>query len=112
LKILWEHAPLTVRAIRQQLAAGGHVIAHTSTITTLNAMVDKGYLRRQMQGNACLFSPRVSRQDVSRRMLGDMVRRVFDGSAKQVVMSLFDQDELDTEELKELRGLINRKLKG
>jgi predicted transcriptional regulator len=112
LKILWEHSPLPVREIRQGLADGGHVIAHTSTITTLNAMVRKKYLRRQMQANACLFSPRVSRREVSRRMLGDVLQRVFDGSAKQVVLSLFDQEEIDTEELKELRSVINQKLKG
>ena len=75
-------------------------------------MVGKQYLKRQMQGNACLFAPRVSRQVVSRRMLGDIVRRVFDGSAKEVVLSLFGQSEIPADELKELRSLINRKLKG
>ena len=112
LKILWERSPLPVREIRQDLAAAGHNIAHTSTITTLNTMVGKQYLKRQMQGNACLFAPRVSRQEVSRRMLGDIVRRVFDGSAKEVVLSLFGQSEIPDDELKELRSLINRKLKG
>lgn len=112
LKILWERSPLPVREIRQDLAAAGHNIAHTSTITTLNTMVGKQYLKRQMQGNACLFAPRVSRQEVSRRMLGDIVRRVFDGSAKEVVLSLFGQSEIPDDELKELRTLINRKLKG
>src|SRR5262245_5030807 len=111
LKILWKRSPLPVREIRQALAEGGHVIAHTSTITTLNAMVRKRYLRRQMQANACLFSPRVSREQISRRMLTDMVSRVFDGSAKEVVLSLFDQEEIAVGELKELRSLINRKLK-
>ena len=112
LKILWEQSPLPVREIRQGLAAGGHDIAHTSTITTLTTMVGKQYLKRQMQGNAYLFAPRASRQEVSRRMLGDIVRRVFDGSAKEVVLSLFGQTEIPDDELKELRALINRKLKG
>ena len=112
LKILWEQSPLPVREIRQGLAAAGHDIAHTSTITTLNTMVGKQYLKRQMQGNACLFAPRVSRQEVSQRMLGDIVRRVFDGSAKEVVLSLFGQADIPESELKELRSLINRKLKG
>lgn len=112
LKILWERSPLPVREIRQDLAAAGHEIAHTSTITTLNTMVGKQYLRRQMQGNACLFTPRVSREEVSQRMLGDIVHRVFDGSAKEVVLNLFGQSEIPEDELKELRALINRKLKG
>ena len=44
-------------------------------------------------------------------MLGDMVNRVFDGSAKAVVLGLFDCAELDAADLKELRRLINRKVK-
>jgi BlaI family transcriptional regulator, penicillinase repressor len=90
LKILWRESPLAVRDVRAALAAAGRDLAHTSVITTLNVMVRKKYLRRSMQGNACLFAPRISRQDASRRMLGDIVNRVFDGSAKAVVLSLFD----------------------
>ena len=112
LKILWQRSPLPVREIRQELAAAGHEIAHTSTITTLNTMVAKRFLKREMQGNACLFAPLVSREEVSQQMLGDIVRRVFDGSAKEVVLSLFGQAEIPADELKELRSLINRKLKG
>jgi predicted transcriptional regulator len=80
-------------------------------ITTLNVMVRKKYLRRRMQGNACLFEPRISREEASRRMLGDMVRRVFDGSAKAVLLGLFDCAELDASELRELRRLIDEKAK-
>jgi predicted transcriptional regulator len=112
LKILWQQSPLPVREIRQELATAGHEIAHTSTITTLNTMVAKRFLNREMQGNACLFAPVVGREEVSQQMLGDIVRRVFDGSAKEVVLSLFGQAEIPADELKELRTLINRKLKG
>ena len=109
LKILWEDAPRAVREVREALAAGGRDIAHTSVITTLNVMVRKKFLRRSMQGNACLFEPRVARDEIARQMLGDVVSRVFDGSAKSVILSLFDCAELDSSELKELRQLINQK---
>jgi predicted transcriptional regulator len=111
LKVLWERAPLPVRDVRQGLADGGRKLAHTSVITTLNTMVAKGYLRRTMDGNACLFAPRVSREAVSRRMLSDVVARVFDGSTKAVLLSLFESAELNPEDLQELRRLINRKAK-
>lgn len=113
LKVLWERSPLPVRDVRQALAEGGRKLAHTSVITTLNTMVAKGYLKRTMDGNACLFAPapRVSREAVSRRMLSDVVTRVFDGSAKAVVLSLFESAELNADDLQELRRLINRKAK-
>jgi BlaI family transcriptional regulator, penicillinase repressor len=111
LKILWQRSPMPVRDVRDALAAAGRDLAHTSVITTLNVMVRKKYLRRSMQGNACLFAPRLSQEENSQRMLGDVVHRVFNGSAKAVVLSLFDCTELNPADLKELRRLIDQKAK-
>jgi predicted transcriptional regulator len=111
LKILWNQAPLPVREIRKRLAEEGRELAHTSVITTLNTMFRKKQLKRTKRGNAFLFSPRVDRQEVSRRMLGDLVNRVFDGSAPAVVLSLFDCSQIDEEDVRELRRLLSRKLK-
>ncbi len=44
-------------------------------------------------------------------MLGDLVERVFDGSAEAVMLSLFDVKELNEEELASLRKLLNKKLR-
>ena len=111
LKVLWDRSPLPVREIRQALADGGRDLAHTSVITTLGVMVRKRYLRRTKEGNAFLFSPIVSRDDVSNGMIGDMVKRVFDGSPVALMASLFNASEIDRAELDDLRRLINRKAK-
>lgn len=111
LKVLWERSPLPVRDVRQALADRGRPLAHTSVITTLNTMVSKSYLTRTMDGKSCLFAPRVSREDVSRRMLGDVVARVFDGSAKALMLSLFESSDLDRDELRELRRAIDQRAK-
>jgi BlaI family penicillinase repressor len=111
LRILWHEAPLPVREIRLRLAGLGRDIAHTSVITTLNIMVRKKYLQRTKHKNAFLFQPRVSREKVAQGMLGDVVDRVFDGSATAVMLSLFDHSEVNQEELKELRSIIQQKLK-
>lgn len=111
LKILWDRSPLAVREVREALEAVGRPLAHTSVITTLNVMVNKRYLKRTMQGNACSFTPIVARDVVTGRMLGDVVERVFDGSAKAVMLSLFESSDLDDDELKELRRILNQKAK-
>ena len=111
LKVLWEKSPLPVRDVRRALADAGRQLAHTSVITTLNVMVRKKYLKRSMQRNAYLFTPRVARNDVTRQVLGDVVNRVFDGSAKAVMLSLIDTADLDADDVQELRRLINRKAK-
>lgn len=111
LKVLWDQSPLPVREIRQRLADQGRDLAHTTVITTLNVMFGKRFLKRTKQANAFWFAPRVSRDDVSQQMLGDVVQRVFDGSASAVVLKLFDCSNIDGDEVRELRRLLNRKLK-
>jgi BlaI family penicillinase repressor len=112
LKILWEKSPQLVRDIRDELAKLGRDIAHTSVITTLNTMVKKRIVIRKREGNAFLFSPRITREQVSRSVLGDIVNRVFDGSAKAVLLGVFEQNDIDRGELKELRKLIDQRIKG
>jgi BlaI family penicillinase repressor len=111
LKVLWRRSPQAVSEVREALAAEDRPLAHTSVITTLNTMVRKKYLTRVKEGKAFLFSPKVAEADISHRMLRDVVNRVFDGSAKAVLLSLFDSQSVDPDELKELRRLINQKMK-
>ncbi len=113
LKALWDTEPMTVRELRDVLAAGGRELAHTTVITTLGTMVDKGQIEKlePTLGKAFRFSPLIQRHDVSKGMLGDLVERVFDGSAEAVMLSLFDVKELDEDELSGLRKLLNKKMR-
>ena len=44
-------------------------------------------------------------------MLGDVVNRVFDGSAEAVMLSLFDVSDLDEDALKRLRRAFNKRVR-
>ena len=111
LKVLWDESPLPVREVRKRLAAVGRDLAHTSVITTLNTMCEKRQLRRKKDGKAFLFSAKVKEEAVSQSMLGDIVERVFDGSASALMLSLFDRADIDADEVRELRKLLDKKAK-
>ena len=53
-------------------------------------MVRKKYLRRKKAGRAFEYEPVVEEQRVSRRLLSDIVDRVFDGSAAAVMNAVID----------------------
>ncbi len=110
LKLLWRQSPLLAREVQQLLAEEGRDSAKTSVITTLNTMVEKRYLSRKKKGNSFLFSPRITAEEVSSRVLGDVVDRVFDGSTAAVLAKLFDVTDVDASELQELRRMIDQKL--
>ena len=113
LKVLWDAEPMTVREVRDELASGGRDLAHTTVITMLSTMVDKCQIEKlePIQGKAFRFSPLIQRDEVSKGMLGDLVERVFDGSAAAVMLSLFDVKELNEDELASLRKLLNKKMR-
>ena len=112
LKVLWDEAPLAVRDVRARLAErAGRTLSHSTVITMLNIMVRKGYLRRKRQGRAFLFEPKVAKESVAGGMMGDLLSRVFDGSASAMVLNLIETTELDADELAELRRMISRKAK-
>ena len=113
LKLLWEQSPQTARQIRERLKEHGRELAHTSVITTLQTMVDKRQLKQldPVAGKAFRFAPQLKEEEVSKRMLADLVDRVFDGSAEAVMLSLFDVSDLDHDAVKRMRRALNDKIR-
>ena len=109
LKVLWQAAPQTVESVRAALAAGGRELTYSSVITMLNIMVRKKYLKRIKRGRAFEFTPLVEEQGIHRRMLDDLVNRVFDGSAQAVMLELLQTSDVNADELNAIKRLINRK---
>ncbi len=112
LKTIWRSGPATVRQVRESLEPQ-RSLAHTSVMTVMNIMVDKGYLRRRKarQGAGYVYQARVTERVTCRRMLRDLVTRAFDGSTLAMVQRLLDVEALDADELSSLRKLIDRKMK-
>jgi len=75
----------------------------------MNIMVDKGYLKRVKQGNGFVYQPVITREFTLRRMMRDTVNRLFDGSVSSAVVHLLDSNELNDNELKEVKKLVRRK---
>lgn len=108
LKVLWDTGPAPVRAVRDALAER-RALAYTSVMTVMNIMADKGYLRRTKSGNSYIYRPVLNREKTMNRMLGDLVDRLFEGSAASAAVQLLETSDLDDAELKALRALIRRK---
>ena len=113
LQILWESGESSVMSVRDALAEQcDRDIARTSVVTTLNVMTNKGLVFRRQQGRAYLFTHAVTQEDTSKGMLGDLIDRVFDGSAVALLLNLLDSERVDEDEHRALRRLINRKRRG
>ncbi|MEN6493839.1 MAG: BlaI/MecI/CopY family transcriptional regulator [Thermoguttaceae bacterium] len=107
LKILWDRGPSTVREVMDVLNQQRRR-QYTSVMSLLNVMTDKGLLVRRPQGRAFVYQAKVAREKTLRQLVGDLLGRVFEGSASALVAHVLDQSQPSPDELDELRNTIEQ----
>jgi predicted transcriptional regulator len=76
MEAVWEaEGPVSVEEVREALAAKGKAAAYTTIMTTLSRLYTKGLLSREMRGKAYLYTPRVSRRELT----SNVTKQVIDG---------------------------------
>ena len=108
LKILWRDEEATVRQVKKQLSSFRE-LAYTSVMTMMLIMTEKGYLKRWRKTNYYMYKPLITEKAITSGMLGDIVDRLFDGSATAAMVNLLETGDIDKAELAKLRQLITRK---
>ena len=107
MKVLWETGPAAVQTVQEHLAPG-RKLAYNTVQTMLNVLHRKGKVRRELQGRAYVYEPVVSRAQAAGQAVGDLVSRMFGGSAESLVLSLVEARHLTPEKLAELSALIDK----
>lgn len=110
LKILWRDGPSSVGHVRKALEHF-RKLAHTSVMTMMTIMTDKGYLKRAKKGRSYTYKPRVTQDEVSSGMLSDIVDRVFNGCTATAVVNLLETGDIDEAEFEDLRRFVRRRVK-
>lgn len=115
MRAVWDAPPdseRTVRDVVERLNAGRRPpLAYNTVQTVLGILRDKGVVRaRPGEGRAHVFVPRVSREQVTTSMVGELVERLFDGRVEPLLLNLVEREELSREELERLRSLLDERL--
>jgi predicted transcriptional regulator len=107
LGVLWERGSATVRDVHEALYRddGG---GYTTALKLMQVMHAKGLVQRDDSQRAHVFVAAVSKERTQKRFLSDMVQRVFDGSASQLVLHALGTQRATREELDEIRELIDK----
>lgn len=110
LQVLWDQGPLSGRAIRDAIQPSRD-LTYQSIMTILGIMDDKGYVTRKKSGGSFAYRARVTQQATSKRMMRDLVDRLFHGSAATAMLNLLETSELSDEELEQLTEFVSRRKK-
>jgi predicted transcriptional regulator len=106
MKIIWPRERATVRDVYDTLRER-RTIAYTTVQTMMNILEEKGHLRKEPGEKAQVYVPAREQQAVVMSMVREFVDRVFDGSAKPLLVHLLGQEELTDDERRELQQLLD-----
>ena len=110
MQVGWRHPSVTVRDVYEELLQR-RKIAYTSVMTMMGILERKGYLRKKRGEKAHVYRPTHPKSRVLRSLVNDFVGRVFNGSAKPLLVHLLENEQLSQEELDEIGNLMQERRK-
>ena len=107
MKIVWPIGRATVREVYDALRAR-RTIAYTTVQTMMNILEAKGHLKKEPGEKAQVYVPVRPQQAVVRSMVREFVDRVFDGSARPLLVHLLKEKGLSDRERRALQKLLDK----
>ena len=108
LRILWERGPSTVRELMEHLPRGDRQ-PYTTVLGLLQSLEKAELVTHDTEGTAHRYRPTVSEREATGRLLKDIVRRFFQGSARDLVLGLVEAEQLSPADLEEIENLLARR---
>jgi predicted transcriptional regulator len=106
MQAFWDAGEATAAEVRDRLAAAGLDRAYTTIATLVRILFEKGFLEAVNGERPFRYRPVRTYEDVSGRLLGDLIDRVFRGSRELLLRRLLDERRLTDPERAVLEGVL------
>ena len=106
LTVLWDIGPATVRQVHDRLSVTEKT-GYTTTLKLMQIMTDKGLLVRSEE-RPHVYKPTVSEEKTQKQVIGDLLNKVFAGSAEKLVMRALSAKKVSPDELKRIRAMLDK----
>jgi BlaI family penicillinase repressor len=108
MKVVWRLGEATVRDVYEDLRLH-RPIAYTTVMTTMKNMESRGHLKKRSEGRAFVYTAAVPESRMLRRIVGDFIDRVFNGSAEPLLAHLIEEQRLSEKDLEQIGKMIREK---
>jgi BlaI family penicillinase repressor len=107
MKVVWSSEPCAAGTVQEALAASKDW-AYSTVKSTMDRMVEKGFLKLERIRNLQLFSAKISEAEAKICEFRKMLRRAFDGAFTPMMQFLIENEDFAASELKQLRKLVEQ----
>jgi BlaI family transcriptional regulator, penicillinase repressor len=106
LQVLWTRGPSTVREVYESFSKTKPV-GYTTVLKLLQIMAEKGLVRRNEDQRAHVYEACRPAQQTKQQIAGDVLQRVFEGSASDLMQHALAGRRPSKQEIEELRRLLD-----
>ena len=108
LRILWASGGSTAREVHNSLAdIEEKDTTYSTTVKMLSVMLEKGLVKRDEEVSPQVYRAATSQKVTQRKMLGDLIDKVYDGSALSLVLQALASRKASSDELAEVRRMLD-----
>lgn len=106
MKVLWgSDKPLKVQEICDSLKETGW--KYKTVATMLLRLEEKAAVSSEKSGKAFYYTPVIEQEAYTKSQTESFIKRIFNGSAKELAVSLFSGDALSEEDVEEIRKMFD-----
>lgn len=106
--VIWKLGSATVADVKDGLADD---LAYPTVLTMLRTLESKGHVRHTVDGKAFRYHPVLESGEAGTNALARVLDKVYRGSRELLVAGLLEDDDIDADELRRLKKLVDAKLK-
>jgi BlaI family penicillinase repressor len=106
MEIIWANEPISAKQV-SLVAAEQIGWNKNTTYTVIKKLESKRYIKREEPGFIC--TSLISREDVCKAETRSLVEKFFRGSKKALFSALLEDEELSSDDLDELRKMIEER---
>ena len=108
MKVLWvKNVPMSVQDVCDEMI--NKEWKYSTVATLLGRMVGKGAIEGKKKGYLYYYTPVRDEKEYKISQTKNFVSKLYDGSVKNLVVSLFENKEMSDEDIAELKKLFDLK---
>jgi predicted transcriptional regulator len=107
LRVLWKASRATAREVWQTLQSTGSKWTYATVNTLLQRLEAKGLAVSDKSQMTYVYSPKISKQQVVKRRVRQLVDKLYDGQGGLLVMHLLKSQNLSKEEVSEIHQILS-----
>ena len=108
MRVFWDQGEGTAEQARQRLAESGTELAYVTVANVVRQLEEKAFLKQKNKQRPFIYAAKRSFEEVSGRLVGQLLQKVFDGSRERMLVQILGKRKLNQREREFLQQILDQ----